>query len=501
MYHEHFGLHSPPFKITPDPRMFFTGGKRGLVLDALVYAIASGEGIIKVVGEVGSGKTMLCRMLAEKVPKNVEIVYLANPRLTPDTILQALAIEMHLPIADDPAQMENHLYVMQSLHASLLKKHAENRQVLVLIEEAQGMPLETLEEIRLLSNLETTRHKLLQITLFGQPELDENLSAPHIRQLKERITHNFTLPPLHGQEMAEYIDFRMRAAGYRGPSVFSRAALKILDRTSQGLLRRINILADKSLLAAFSENTHLTEAKHARLAAKDSGFPLSGTVSARFYASTSLAALIFLAGAGVFYWENISAWFMELSATPARPASKFLEDGIPVSDSRSVQTAPVVNESPKAPIQPAASAPPLEDDAGMPVSDPRPPPLADAPLKAPAPVKTTLQQRIEATRQWLQHADGRRYSIQVMLIGEAKSDRLERLLRKPELQPLLPLLYIYPTLIKKQKTWAVVYAEFPNYTTAKSAITALPEILQRYQPFPRTIHSARKKTFLDISRQ
>jgi len=242
MYYKHFGLKYPPFKITPNTRLFYTGAERGLVLDALVYAIESGEGIIKVVGEVGSGKTMLCRMLEQKLPKMVEIVYLVNPRLSPDTILHAIAFELKLPITSDT----NRLEVMQLLQNTLLEKHVNNKQIVVFIEEAQSMPLETLEEIRLLSNLETTEHKLLQMVLFGQPELDENLKDSGIRQLKERITNNFYLSSLKRKDIAEYLHFRMKAMGYCGPPVFSPRAINLLAKISKGLMRRINILADKS---------------------------------------------------------------------------------------------------------------------------------------------------------------------------------------------------------------------------------------------------------------
>jgi hypothetical protein len=149
MYLDHFGLERPPFKITPDPRLFFSGGKRGSVLDALVYAITTGEGIVKVVGEVGSGKTMLCRMLETRLPANVEIVYIANPSLSPANILQVVAFELNLQTRE-----ADRLQAMQTLQNWLLEQHADGRQVVVFIEEAQGMPLETLEEIRLLSNLE-----------------------------------------------------------------------------------------------------------------------------------------------------------------------------------------------------------------------------------------------------------------------------------------------------------------------------------------------------------
>ena len=199
MYEKHFGLAKPPFKITPDPEFFFPGGNRGAVLEALVYAVLRGEGIIKVVGEVGSGKTMLCRMLEQELPHFCEIVYLVNPRLTHAEILHAIAFELGIDIKAE----DDKLKVQHALQAYLLAKHAENIRVIVFIEEAQGMPIETLEEIRILSNLETTRDKLLQIILFGQPELDEKLNQRVIRQLRERITHGFALAPFDIEQIRD----------------------------------------------------------------------------------------------------------------------------------------------------------------------------------------------------------------------------------------------------------------------------------------------------------
>ena len=187
MYYTFFGLQQPPFRITPDTEFFFEGGNRGAILEALIYAITQGEGIVKVTGEVGSGKTMLCRVLQPRLRHSVEIVYLANPSVSPEEILHAIAFELQLPVPREAARLE----VMHALQQFLLQRHAENRQVVVFVEESQGMPIATLEEIRLLSNLETERHKLLQIVLFGQPELDENLRQNNIRQLRERITHSF----------------------------------------------------------------------------------------------------------------------------------------------------------------------------------------------------------------------------------------------------------------------------------------------------------------------
>lgn len=252
MYLEYFSLTRHPFRITPDTSLFYEGGAegRGVILDAMLYAIETGEGILKVVGEVGSGKTMLCRMLEERLPETTEVVYLANPNLSADDILYAIAFELKLPVRRDTTK----LLVMQQLQDYLLDQHGKNRKVLVIIEEAQGMPLETLEEIRLFSNLETNRDKLLQIILFGQPELDKNLSAKHIRQLRERITHSFYLSPLSREQADAYIRFRLNAAGCPCPRLFTSGALWLLSRASGGLTRRINILADKALLAAFADN-------------------------------------------------------------------------------------------------------------------------------------------------------------------------------------------------------------------------------------------------------
>ncbi|MBI4006507.1 MAG: AAA family ATPase [Gammaproteobacteria bacterium] len=268
MYYAYFGLNQAPFKITPDTSLFFPGGNRGAVLNALIYAITSGEGIVKVVGEVGSGKTMLCRMLEVELPEKVEIVYLANPSLSPDDILHAIAFELKLPVTTQ----DNRIKVMNELQKYLLQRHSENRQVVMFIEEAQSMPVATLEEIRLLSNLETQQNKLLQIVLFGQPELDHMISMREIRQLKERITYSFYLKPFKPAEIRDYLNSRLRACGYRSGEVFTTSAIREIAHYSKGLLRRINILADKAMLAAYAANTHKVTGRHANMAARDSEF-------------------------------------------------------------------------------------------------------------------------------------------------------------------------------------------------------------------------------------
>lgn len=264
MYLEHFGLDQPPFRITPDTRVFYEGGDRGAVLEALAWAVENGEGIVKVVGEVGSGKTVLCRMLARRLPEHVDLVYLVNPGIGPDDVIPAVAFELGLDIRTEERLAQQH-----QLHEELVERHARGRQVVVFIEEAQNMPLATLESLRLLSNLETDDAKLLQIVLFGQPELDRNLDANEIRQLRERITHAFDLRPLGRQDVAQYLNFRLRAAGYRGPDLFGPRIARALNRHAQGLIRRLNVLADKCLLAAYAEGTHTLRYRHVRRAARD----------------------------------------------------------------------------------------------------------------------------------------------------------------------------------------------------------------------------------------
>jgi type II secretory pathway predicted ATPase ExeA len=301
MYEDYFGLKRPPFKITPDTSLFYEGGKRGDILAALVYAIHRGEGIIKVVGEVGSGKTMLCRMLQIKLPDTVEIVYIANPSVSSDDILFVIAHELSLPVTKDSSKHE----VMHLLQDYLLQRHMENKQVVLFVEEAQGMPLDTLEEIRLLSNLETDQNKLLQIVLFGQPELDQNLAQQSIRQLRERITHNFDLEPLTQDEIHTYLNFRMREVGYTGPELINPTVAKKVELHSDGLLRRINIIADKILLSAFAEGTHNLSAKHVTAAVNDSAFNQKAPRKSR--ALWWLGILLVIALAFALY-ETRSQW-------------------------------------------------------------------------------------------------------------------------------------------------------------------------------------------------
>ncbi len=268
MYLDYFGLDKNPFRITPDVGLFYQGKDRGAILQMLCFAIQQGEGIMKVVGEVGTGKTMLCRMLPDAINDDIDWIYLAHPNLTPDQIVHAIAFEMEIETEQD----EDKLSVMRKLQDFLLEKYHKNRKVVLLVEEAQAMPIETLEEIRLISNLETAEQKLMQIILFGQPELDENLSKPKIRQLRERITHSVELLPFNSDDVQEYLNFRLRACGYTGPDLFSASIAKKIAKSTGGLIRRVNIIADKIMIIACSQNRHNFKNEDVNEALKDSEF-------------------------------------------------------------------------------------------------------------------------------------------------------------------------------------------------------------------------------------
>lgn len=298
LYLRHFGLRTAPFGITPDPAFFYAGNTRGALLDALVYAVTQGEGMIKLSGEVGSGKTMLCRMLVARLPAHIDVLYLLNPRLGPDEVMAALGDELGLQLDGQRADV-----VLRALHAELIARHAAGRQVLLLAEEAQAMPVATLEALRLLTNLETASHKLLQIVLCGQPELDQTLALPHLRQLNERITQHFAMPRLPPALLPEYLQCRLAAAGRSAPLPFSRGALWLLARASQGTVRRVNILADKALLAAYADDAQQVSARHLRQAIADSGFRPSGWRAASLRAGM-LATLVLPALALLLWWYS-----------------------------------------------------------------------------------------------------------------------------------------------------------------------------------------------------
>ncbi len=265
MYLDYFGLTELPFGITPDTSYTYVTASHQEALNTLLVALNSGEGFIKITGEVGTGKSLLCRRLLQTLPAGAVSAYLPNPFLTPRTLMLALGEELGLALV--PTIDDYHL--LQRLNHALLEMAGAERPVVICIDEAQAMPLETMEALRLLSNLETEKRKLLQIVLFGQPELDEKLAHPSVRQLLQRIAFHYRLQGLAKEEIAAYLGHRLRVAGYRGDELFAKGAARALHRASGGTPRLVNILANKALFSVFGEGKRLVKARHVRKAAAD----------------------------------------------------------------------------------------------------------------------------------------------------------------------------------------------------------------------------------------
>ena len=265
MYNKHFGLRETPFSITPDTAFSFASGVFQEALNTLLIAVKNGEGFIKITGEVGTGKTLLCRKFLASLGDRYVSAYIPNPYLEPNTLLAALGDELKLKVRRD---LDQHL-MLKALTLALLEFAREGKRVVVSLDEAQAMPIETLEALRLLSNLETEKRKLLQVVLFGQPELDDKLNLPSLRQLKQRIAFHYRLAPLTRAEVDYYVAHRLTVAGHQGGALFSPGALHALYQASGGTPRIINILCHKSMLLVFGEGKQQVEEKHIRLAASD----------------------------------------------------------------------------------------------------------------------------------------------------------------------------------------------------------------------------------------
>ncbi len=475
MYYAFYGLKRPPFRITPDTEFFFEGANRGAVLEALTYAITSGEGIVKVTGEVGSGKTMLCRVLQQRLTPTVDIVYLANPNVAPEQILHAIAFELQLPVGRAASRLE----VMHALQAYLVERHAQRRQVVVFVEESQGMPIATLEEIRLLSNLETDQHKLLQIVLFGQPELDENLRQNHIRQLRERITHSFYLSPLSGDEIREYLRFRLTAAGYRGPDLFSRRVIAFVARASGGLTRRVNIIADKALLAAYAGNTHTVTLAHVRRAVDDSEFS-RGQPQRRWRGwlpwLAGIAAVAILIG-GVAWWRwsaNAAPFGTDPAAARAAPNPASVPG--PATSAAAPPgavpaiAAPATTAGPE-PTPPTAEATPGSGPRLRIAADISPQETASAAANdssGPAAGQALMESRLAATPVWLTGRTGGGYSLR--LIGTSAEKYLKQYWKSLSKSIDTDNIVVYRTQSNMKPSLTIVDGTFPSFAAARDAV-------------------------------
>ena len=479
MYLEHFGLREAPFRITPHTEFFFAGANRGATLEALIYAITHDEGIVKVSGEVGSGKTMLCRMLLEKLPPDVETVYLANPSLSAADIHHAIADELQAPLPDSRAHQR-----LRALQDRLLEIYAADRKVVVMIDEAHAMPSESLEEIRLLSNLESNKHKLLHIVLFGQPELDERLSKSDMRQLKERITHNFALEPLRRNDIGDYLMFRIRAAGYRGPDLFTPAAIQLISKASEGLTRRINILADKALLSAFSENRHQIDRRQIKAAIRDAQFNPMRDGNAKPLAWIAAAALILIL-TGLAYLAGSYRKAEDQpkpAAAVAEPAPQLPPDS--VSENKPVALPPTNDDRPQQTQEPAVAA----DTTPAPTNTAR---TEEPVAQSPAAIPQTLAERIAATEEWLNSTPVTHYFIQ-LLSTDGNNERGVEIFIDNVSKSLDPMqIRVYRSKLSGRDRLGVIYGDFPTRELALAELAKLAPTGAGSNPYIRTVSKLR----------
>ncbi|HEX7030356.1 MAG TPA: AAA family ATPase [Gammaproteobacteria bacterium] len=324
MYADYFGLDEAPFAITPDPRYLFLGRRHAEALAHLLYGIREGGGFVLLTGEVGTGKTTLTRCLLDELPAEVDVAMLLNPRLDVTEFLEAICQELHIPLPEGGGNRR----LVDALNRHLLDTHARGRRTVLIVDEAQNLSADVLEQVRLLTNLETAKTKLLQILLIGQPELRDLIARPELRQLAQRITARYHLEPLERDELRAYVAHRLAVAGARGP-IFGAPALKAVWKHSAGIPRRVNILCDRALLGAWSANVRDVSPRLVNAAAREIATPRPARgprrhalLAGALLGAGALAALAFLRP-GSIQPEIIP----QVTASPPPPAlSAWLQD-------------------------------------------------------------------------------------------------------------------------------------------------------------------------------
>ena len=292
MYQDHFKLREAPFSLTPDPDYFYNNTGHQQALNVLLVALESGEGLIKITGEVGTGKTLLCRKLLSALSENYKTAYLPNPLLKPYELYQALAEELNISAPQGTTMHE----LVKRLTGQLVILQRDGKSVVLCLDEAQAMPQESLEALRLLSNLETEKRKLLQIVVFAQPELNTMLESSDLRQLRQRITFSYELPALDRVAVSGYVTHRLKVAGHKDGQLFNQAALDAVYRSSRGIPRLVNILCHKAMMAAYGQGQEVVVRQQVKAASRDTegAAPLTGTLASgqSFYLTLGIITLL-----------------------------------------------------------------------------------------------------------------------------------------------------------------------------------------------------------------
>ncbi|MGJ7901427.1 AAA family ATPase [Lysobacter sp. 1R34A] len=322
MYLEHYGLKEPPFSITPDPRFVFLSERHRDALAHLLFGIGQGGGggFVQLTGEVGTGKTTLCRLLLEQLPEKTRVALVLNPRLSPVELLETICEELHLDLAGKHGSVKA---LVDALNRYLLDAYAQGLRVVLIVDEAQNLSLEALEQVRLLTNLETDTQKLLQIILLGQPELRDMLARSDMRQLAQRITARFHLTPLSADETAAFLRHRYRIAGGQHLP-FTPGAIKRIHAHSGGVPRLINVIAERALLGGYAHDNIQVDERTVNRAAAEALAPSRRGLSRERAAMFSAAAIVALA-LGALWWRSQPSQAVAnafVATTPAQPTDQ-----------------------------------------------------------------------------------------------------------------------------------------------------------------------------------
>jgi general secretion pathway protein A len=372
MYAEFFGLKQSPFSIAPDPRYLFMSERHREALAHLLYGIRGGGGFVLLSGEIGAGKTTVCRCFLEQLPEKCRVAYIFNPKLTVSDLLKTICSEFHIAVKHEgigPATIKDHL---DPLNAYLLASHARGERNVLIIDEAQNLTPYVLEQLRLLTNLETSERKLLQIILIGQPELRTILAKPELEQLAQRVIARFHLGTLDKAETLQYIQHRMQVAGLRGPLPFSKQAVARIHELARGVPRRINLLCDRALLGAYASGVAQVAAAVVDKAAREvfegevAGTPSNSSPSRLqalpgWLGTLGAGALGGALVAGALFW-----WW-----STSQPATRPLETGTAALNTPTETTPTAPTKAPEPGGSPALADPP--PDAGRPVTEGAPP--------------------------------------------------------------------------------------------------------------------------------
>jgi MSHA biogenesis protein MshM len=301
MYLYHYGIKELPFTLTPNTRYFFGLPSHKEAIQVLLTALNTGEGFIKVTGEVGTGKTLICRKLLNELPENFVAAYIPNPYLIPSELRRAVADELNVALTDNTDQQE----FTQRIQQRLINIHQEEKSAVLIIDEAQALPIESIEALRLITNLETESRKLLQVVLFGQPELNDKLSLPELRQLKQRVTFSYTLRLMDPDQVYQYVKHRMSVAGYRGGDLFDRKCCSLIYKASKGTPRIVNVLCHKALMLGYGEGLHKITRAHIDLSIKDTEAAIQ-TNSVLFKLSVGVLMLILTFSLAYLAWFGLA---------------------------------------------------------------------------------------------------------------------------------------------------------------------------------------------------